>query len=117
MRHGFWCVGILCLLLALVACSAGRDAHDTGEWLDKEALDSILLSVEDRAQTTHHKTETKDITTSPPEDGVYYWTEKGSVWHTWKDCGYLSGSLTVFEGCVDDAIAAGKERPCSRCVK
>ena len=117
MRHRFWCVGLFCLLLVLSSCSPGRGEYDTGEWLDKEALDSILLSVESGEETTYHKTETKEITTAPPEDGIYYWTEKGSVWHTWKDCGYLSGSLTVFEGSADDAIAAGKERPCSRCVK
>ena len=112
-------VVLLCVLAAvfLASCDARADGFYTGEVLGSEALESIIASVGTDTPTTKGQEETRTPETEPPEDGVYYWTEKGNVWHTRRDCSYLSESKDVFEGSIDNAVEAGKERPCSRCVK
>ena len=115
-RIGFVLVCVL-VVVSLASCSDSRDGFYTGEILGSEALESILASVGTDTPTTKQQEDTKSPETAPPEDGVYYWTEKGSVWHTLRDCSYLSESQNVFEGSMDNAVVAGKERPCSRCVK
>ncbi len=46
---------------------------------------------------------------------VVYYTEGGETYHFDENCSYLKNSELVNEGMVDDALAAGKNRPCSRC--
>jgi hypothetical protein len=46
-----------------------------------------------------------------------YWTESGSVWHLYRDCGHLKNSQNVLFGTVNEAEEAGKEHVCSTCNK
>jgi len=58
-------------------------------------------------------------TSFEPWDGTAFWTDSGSVWHKDKSCSYLSKAKPeeIHTGTADEALAAGKERACSRCAK
>ena len=56
--------------------------------------------------------ETKEL---PCGDGIVYYTESGSVWHTSPDCSSLSRSTNVMSGTVEQATADGMDRACKRC--
>ena len=45
-----------------------------------------------------------------------YWTQFGKVYHTSADCQHLNNSDTLYEGSVDEAIAANKSRLCKTCA-
>ena len=45
-----------------------------------------------------------------------YWTQFGRVYHTSADCQHLNNSDTLYEGSVDEAIAANKSRLCKTCA-
>ena len=45
-----------------------------------------------------------------------YWTPNGKSYHSTKDCVALLKSTHVISGTLDQAIAAGKTDPCSKCV-
>ena len=47
---------------------------------------------------------------------VVYYTESGEAYHLDRNCTYLRNSNLVKEGSVNDALNAGKSRPCSRCA-
>ena len=49
-------------------------------------------------------------------DGDVYWTPFGKVYHTSADCQHLNNSDTLYEGTVDEAIAANKSRLCKTCA-
>ena len=51
------------------------------------------------------------------DTSTVYWTKKGSVWHRFRNCSYLSKSKEIESGSVEDAIEAGKEKLCSSCAK
>lgn len=51
------------------------------------------------------------------DNSIVYWTEKGSVWHLYKDCGYLSKSKDIKSGSVQNAVDDGKDKLCSSCEK
>ncbi len=46
---------------------------------------------------------------------IVYYTQNGEAYHFDSNCTYLKGSSLVREGALEDALAAGKDRPCSRC--
>ena len=46
-----------------------------------------------------------------------YWTQLGSVYHIDTECQHLNRSSELYEGAVEDAIAAGKTRLCKTCAK
>ena len=45
-----------------------------------------------------------------------YWTPFGKVYHTSADCQHLNNSDTLYEGTVEEAIAANKSRLCKTCA-
>ncbi len=50
------------------------------------------------------------------EDTVY-WVKGGEVWHLKRTCSSLSNSRNILTGTVEEAVANGKIRQCSRCGK
>lgn len=70
----------------------------------------------DDEETTEEET-TEEETTKREHNGVYYWTDSGSKYHKWSDCGYLKNSTEIFDGTLDEATEAGKEGLCSSCAK
>ncbi len=61
--------------------------------------------------------ELRTVTTEYCYSEVVYFTEGGSVWHRKKDCSFLKNSNDILSGTENDALIAGKEKPCSRCSK
>ena len=61
--------------------------------------------------------ENSEAAESTYDNSTVYWTEKGSVWHLYKDCGYLSKSKEIKSGSVENAVEAGKDKLCSSCGK
>ena len=101
---------LLCLIL-LSSCSdylkSNNDRY-SGETVDKEKLSSIADSVTDEEDSGSERGE---------HDGVYYWTQKSTVYHKWADCRYLKNASEVFEGNITEAFLAGKHSLCSDCAK
>lgn len=50
------------------------------------------------------------------EDTVY-WVKGGEVWHVKRTCSSLSHSKNILTGTLEEAVANGKTRQCSRCEK
>ena len=46
---------------------------------------------------------------------IFYYAVSGETYHFDRNCSYLRNSNTVLEGSAEDALAAGKIHPCSRC--
>ena len=44
-----------------------------------------------------------------------YWTESGTVYHSYSDCGHLSNTEELFTGTATTAIENGKTRLCKTC--
>ena len=52
----------------------------------------------------------------PPIDPqCVYWVPGGDVFHSTDKCTHISGKAGIMHGTIDEAIANGKTRPCSRC--
>lgn len=49
------------------------------------------------------------------EEGDVFFTPNGATWHKSADCTYLARSENILHASVDEALEAGKERPCSKC--
>ena len=86
--------------------------------------EAITSEETENCDTTSERIEESILTTEETEKGttsssgkVVFWTESGSVWHSFKDCGHLKNSKEILSGSVDDAIAAGKEKLCTTCQK
>ncbi len=47
---------------------------------------------------------------------LFYWTESGSKYHLYRDCGHLKNSVSVLSGNKSKLIEAEKNGPCSTCL-
>lgn len=100
----------------LLGCSSYSQSHaDTefygGEELSPEAIDSIADSIY-AAQTEKYPTETDRFGWEK-----VFWIDGGTVWHVSRQCASVKKATVVHEGRREDALAAGKERPCSICTE
>ena len=66
-------------------------------------------------ETTEEET-TEEETTEREHDGVYYWTETGTKYHKWSDCGHLKNSTKIFQGTLLEAKTEKKGGLCSSCA-
>lgn len=48
-------------------------------------------------------------------DSIVFWTKSGACWHVSTECYHIADSDNVQSGSIQDALAADKERPCSKC--
>ena len=47
--------------------------------------------------------------------GTVYWTEKGTVYHSYDDCGSLNHTVNLLTGTITAAVESGKTRLCYFC--
>ena len=92
------------LLLVCTACTP-LSPFEKGEVLSAEEVEArrAALLAEQEANAAQ------------PYDGTCYWLKSGTVYHISLDCTYIKDKENVLSGTVDEALAAGKERCCSRC--
>ena len=90
-----------------------------GESMNAEILSHISESIFNEMTSAAEETssENTDEISSEHHDGIYYWTDGGSVYHKWADCGHIKNSQDVKSGSRDEAILSGKEKLCSSCEK
>ena len=90
-----------------------------GESMNAEILSHISESIFNEMTSAAEETSSENIDeiSSDNHDGIYYWTESGSVYHKWADCGHIKNSQDVKSGSRDEAILSGKEKLCSSCEK
>ena len=67
---------------------------------------------ENAAPTPLDRQETKP----EADEDIYYWAQKGGVWHSVSNCGYLAHTDNVQSGTLEQARQAGKKRACSSCA-
>ena len=110
------------VLFSVCSCSykvVTNDEYYGGESMNAEILSQIAESIFNEtasdAESLSSQDESENSTKS--HDGIYYWTDSGSVYHKWADCGHLKGSQSIKSGSKDEAILSGKETLCSSCNK
>ncbi len=75
------------------------------------------------AQATAATTPTQTATEAPePSYSVdyytqFYWTESGSKYHLYRECGHIKNSASVLSGNKYKLAEAEKDGPCSSCLK
>ena len=84
---------------------------DTVKLLTPEDIESIFAAI------SQEVTEKYPIDTDINGSRIVYWLEGGKVWHESRACGSIENAEPekVVSGSIDDALAAGKERPCKIC--
>lgn len=84
---------------------------------DSVSGEDVTTGLNSSEQPTDSEVTTEEQTTAREHDGVYYWTESGTKYHKWSDCGHLKNSANIISGTLDEAHEAGKEDLCSSCAK
>lgn len=127
----FFCVlaALLTLAVAMSSCSyfEAKDRYKGGQLLDDELLADIREEIfssrlydEDLIESfgTESDLHLSESDTDAETADLVYWTDGGSVWHTYSNCGHLKNSNNaVHSGTRDEAREAGKTRLCSSCAK
>ncbi len=67
-------------------------------------------STNDTAPVTIYESDSGTI--ADPDTRTYYWTQSGTVYHIYADCGHLKNSIDVQSGSKDQS---NKERCCKTC--
>ncbi len=88
-------------IVSIVACAAALLAVGT-------SIDYTPVSAEELA--------TAQEESYIYSDGTAYWTRFGKCYHYDVDCQSLQNSEVIFEGTVDEAFEANREKPCSFCA-
>ena len=97
------------ILFAAFLCSCspysqGGFEFDPGETLSSEELESLF-----------GETEPEETTFVLNENTSVYWTEGGSKYHLFSDCGHLSKSAEIKTGNMAKAAEKGKTECCKTC--
>lgn len=97
---------------------------DTTEQTEIDTGDTATTAPSMQTEVPHSESKTETTAISEHTDiapiiqpSVVYWVRGGSVYHLKSDCSSLSRSSEILSGTIEDAIADGKERVCSRCGK
>ena len=120
--------GLLLCAASLTSCTPS-DHFEAGVPLGREELDSIRTGIFGTAEETSamveetsavvedsfDSTETTETEEDSAAEGMVYWTEGGSVYHTNRDCRHLQKAKDVLQGSQERAARLGKERLCSAC--
>lgn len=140
---GIIALTIAFIILFLTSCSLfiPSERFDGGKLLDSDEMSRIKSEVfatdtETEEQATESKSvcETEERSTerevcsdenlSKAESETIgnltktvFWTESGTVWHLFKNCGYLKESKNILSGSVKEALEEGKEKVCTNCSK
>ncbi|MCQ2427125.1 MAG: hypothetical protein MJ137_01815 [Clostridia bacterium] len=116
MRRKQLTVKLLCIIICLASAALqgcgerfGHDDFYAGETVTPEQLESIAGMIRDE------QTEKYPALTGDEGEQLFCWTPGGSVYHRSRACFSLNSSGEVINGTLDEALAAGKTRPCSVC--
>ena len=81
-----------------------------------EPSDSESVYVTDEAESDDTD-DTASASGNQNADNICYWSESGSVWHTYRDCHHIKNSKNILSGTVKEALEDGKSHVCSSCAK
>ena len=131
MRKFIWLhvAGILVLLLFMISCD--KETTPVGAVpVTPEMLESVSRSLAEQTVSeeppslqSYTQESTSPISADElgisenlsEEPAVVYWTESGTVYHLRDTCSTLKRSVQIFQGSVEDALLAQKERACKTC--
>lgn len=115
------CVCFLILSIFFVSsCAAHTSSNDEyygGESLNAEILSEIAESIFNESDSQEIGEDNANESSSSTNSGIYYWTDGGSVYHKYSDCGHLKNSENIRFGSKQEAELAGKTKMCSTCDK
>lgn len=109
-------------ILSDASSADGTSEKSENSGNDDISIDSGENSVKESAPLTEETepNDTADTSTSSGNqntDNVCFWTENGSVWHTYRDCYHIKKSKNILSGTVEEAQENGKSHVCSSCAK
>ncbi len=84
---------------------------------ESESVCDIGESCTEREVCSDESVTESEYETETPLTQTVYWTEYGTVWHLFEDCGHLKGSKSILSGSVEKAMEEGKIKLCSSCIK
>lgn len=111
----------ICIAMTLVGCgdfsqqAYGTVIKSSGTYADYESLQAAINCKSPSAENDFMQSTVLTSENTAGDDGIVYWTDGGSVWHTDKECTSLSHSVDIRSGTVEKAIGCGKSRACKRC--
>lgn len=108
-------VAALITVMILTSCQnqwASSDEFYGGESVNADILSEMAESFFSSDTVLPYQSENTEM-----HDGIFYWTESGSVYHKYSDCGHIKNSSDIHTGSEQDAILAGKDHICSSCAK
>lgn len=121
IKRGMMLLQALCLLLVLVACAA-TEPFDAGTPLtpgEVAALQEQLKGekpLEGGTEDNSDKTQgSGEENSNIPQNGVVFWLDTGSVYHSSEGCYHIKEKPNVRQGTVAQAAEAGKSRLCAAC--
>ena len=121
MKARILCIALtLTLILLATSCASKVEVNDEyygGESMNAEILSEIAESIFNESSDISGDNTSSEESERKAHDGIYYWTDSGSVYHKWADCGHIKNSQNIKSGILDDAILAGKLKLCSSCEK
>lgn len=113
-------LALILTLFLLTSCTSEHQTNDDfygGESLNADILSSIAESIFNESEIEEGSKDDFSNPSQKEHDGIYYWTESGSVYHKWSDCGHLKNASEIKSGNKQDAMLAGKDKLCSTCEK
>ena len=106
---------VFLILLPLLSTGCAGTEYTGPEFSGGETLTpEIMESIRDHIYAS--ETEKYPVITDENGYPVVYWVTGGSVWHYNPGCSSIRSSSGVISGTAEDAIAAGKDHPCSKCT-
>ena len=91
--------------------NATYPASQEAQEITKALETTVKITVS--ADTEENKKPVTSENLSIEEAEICYWTDSGTVYHLYADCGHIKNSLEVFEG---TPTGSGKSRCCSDCM-
>lgn len=106
-------VAVFIAVFALVGLvyNATYPASQEAREITKALETTVKITVS--ADTEENKKPVTSENLSIEEAEICYWTDSGTVYHLYADCGHIKNSLEVFEG---TPTGSGKSRCCSDCM-
>lgn len=102
---------ILILSFLFCSCSAlgSRTQENTGIYITPDDIESISEKL-DKKEIIY----TQGIDDNFP---LYYWSENGSVFHSYAECSYLQNSDVIICGNINHAYNGNVKTTCSKCFE
>ena len=92
-------------------------AESTSTSIINSEANTETESTDEISSKPQHETHTEETENNQEMSDTVYWAKSGSVWHLFRDCGYLKNSKEIKSGSIEEAIASGAQKMCSSCEK